>query len=98
MLDAVTELVPPDAGGQPREVHFPDPVRDASPEIRRRAQAHYAQVNHVPAEQAAKVDPTILLGAFYFHEYEIAYDEMYKLRTLPYPAMLAMSQAYTAAP
>jgi hypothetical protein len=96
VLEAVTELVPPDAHGQPREVHFPDPVRDASPEILRRAQAHYAQVNHTSAEQAAKVDPTILLGAFYFHEYEIAYDEMYKLRTLPYPAMLAMSQAYTA--
>jgi hypothetical protein len=91
VLDAVAAR---NTADKPREPH-PDPVRDASPEIVRRAQEYYAQVNHVTAERAAKVDPTILLGAFYFHQYEVAYDEMYKLRTLPYPAMLAMSQAYT---
>lgn len=74
----------------------PDPIRDAGPEITRTAREYYGRANHVPAEQAAKVDPAILLGAFYFHQYVIAYDEMYKLRTLPYPAMLALSGEYTA--
>jgi hypothetical protein len=92
VLDAVVALNVADRRGPAS----PDPVRDTSPAILRQAQESYAQANHVAAEQAAKVDPAIVLGSFYFHEYEVAYDEIYKLRTLPYPAMLAMSTAYTA--
>jgi hypothetical protein len=45
----------------------------------------------VTAEQAAKVDPTVALGEYYFAQYQIVWDDGFKLRNLPYPQLLARS-------
>jgi hypothetical protein len=43
----------------------------------------------------AHVDPMIVVGEFYFRQYEIAFDDMYKLRALPYPVLLPKSREQT---
>src|SRR5262249_48758224 len=58
----------------------PDPIKDAPPQTLQRAQQFYAQSHQIAPEQAAKVDPAILLGNLYYHEYEVASDEIAKLR------------------
>jgi hypothetical protein len=71
-----------------------DPVRDAGPDLLREATARYAQVHHLDANAASKIDPVIVLGTFYFEQYNIACDEMFKLRALPYPILLGKSKEY----
>ena len=73
-----------------------DPVKDASPETLRAARERYAQVHAVGAEKAAAVDPMIVLGEFYFRQYEVVFDESYKLRGLPYPVMFAKADEAAA--
>jgi hypothetical protein len=68
-----------------------DPVAGATPENLQQAREQYALVHHVSAEQAAKVDPMVALGEFYFAQYQIVWDDLFKLRNLPYPALLARS-------
>jgi hypothetical protein len=80
----------------PPEVHQKnvDPVQDASDETLRQARTQYAVSHRLTAEQVAKLEPMIVLGHFYFREYEIAFDEMYKLRVLPYPVQLLKSSEH----
>jgi len=75
---------------------FPDAVRDASPDVIRQAQAQYAESHHLTPEEAAKVDPIVSIGAFYFHQFDVACDELHKLRGQPYPILLAKSGEYQA--
>jgi hypothetical protein len=62
--------------------------------VLRAAREWYAKSRNVPADQAAKADPAAVLGPYYFDRYVVAYDEMYKLRPLPYPALLPMAAEY----
>lgn len=72
-----------------------DAIGGASPQVLREAQQHYARTHHRTAEQATKADPLVVLGSFYFRQYEVAFDEMFKLRDLPYPLLLARSREYS---
>lgn len=72
------------AGVRPR----PDPINDTSPKLLARARQDYAESHHVSADQAAKVDPAIALGHFYFRQWQIAQDDLSELRGLPYPLLL----------
>jgi hypothetical protein len=85
------------AGGvkseSPRE-RGPDPATEAGPELMQQARADYSQTHHVTPEQTANVDPIIVIGEFYFHQYDLACEEMYKLLGLPYPVLLRKSGEY----
>lgn len=92
ILDFVGGL-PVDESGRPRKV---DAIGGTGPEILQQARQQYAQAHHLPAEQTTNVDAAVALGDFYFREYQIAFDEMYKLRSLPYPQLVARSREYRA--
>ncbi|HEY7089455.1 MAG TPA: hypothetical protein VH518_15260 [Tepidisphaeraceae bacterium] len=70
----------------------PDPISGANPPTVKNSQQFYAQTHQITPEQAAKIDPAIVLGNFYYHEYEVASDEVAKLRGLPYPMMLTKTR------
>jgi hypothetical protein len=72
----------------------PDPIKDAPAELLKRAQQAYADSHHVTPEQAAKIDPAITLGHFYLQQWQIASDDVAKLRGLPYPILLAKTRDY----
>lgn len=71
-----------------------DPLAQTSADVLRQARQAYAQAHHATPDQADKIDPAIVLGEHYFREYQIAYDDMSKLRSLPYPLLLAKSKEY----
>jgi hypothetical protein len=71
-----------------------NPLTQSSADVVRQAQAAYTQAHHVTPDQTAQVDQAILLGEYYFREYQIAYDDMSKLRCLPYPVLLAKTKEY----
>jgi hypothetical protein len=71
-----------------KEIPHPDPIKDAAPEVLKQAQAHYASTHKVSADQAAAVDPAIVLGEYYFHQFEVGVDRSSKLRMLPYDQLL----------
>jgi hypothetical protein len=73
-----------------------DPVTGATPENLAKAREQYAKVHHVNADQAAKVEPVVALGEYYFAQYLIVWDDMFKLRNLPYPILLSRSTTATA--
>jgi hypothetical protein len=66
-----------------------DPVKDATPENLLQAQQMYTQSHHVDIKAAKKIDPIIVLGAFYVHQAEITSDDQFKWRGLPYPLAIA---------
>lgn len=68
---------------------FPDPIRDATGDNLQQARLDYAQAQHVSPDQAAAVDPAVLLGNYYMDQYQIAYDNMDKWLCTPYPVVLA---------
>jgi hypothetical protein len=78
---------------RPTGVHpHPDPIKDASPQTLRAAQQRYAETHHLSADQAAKVDPAIVLGNYYLAERQVLADEVGKLRGLPYAVAIAHSR------
>ena len=78
-FDYINHL-PAEEGGV---IKLPEPIRDAGPEVLRQAQEQYAQSHHLTSQQASQVDSTIVLGDYYFHAYEIAYNGMYNCAGLP---------------
>ena len=72
----------------------PNVVRQASPELMRQAREEYAQTHHLTPDEVDHIDPVIVICRFYFHQHVIALDEMFKLRGLPYPILLAKSREY----
>jgi hypothetical protein len=88
IADVVTEFE-----GTPEHV---DPLKDTSSAVLQRAQHDYAQSNQLTLDEVAKLDPAIVLGTYYFAQYELAADDRFKLRGLPYPVQLAMCDAYAA--
>ncbi len=76
----------------------PDPVNTATPKALADAKAYYAAEHHMTAEQTGAVDPLVVLGEYYFAQYQIHFDDMFKLRGLPYPEMLrGAKEAHEAA-
>ena len=70
------------------ETHI-DPVKAATPENLKQARELYAkQRGGLKPEQVEKLDPVIVLGNLYVSHAEVESDEIFKLRNLPYPAML----------
>jgi hypothetical protein len=69
----------------------PDPAIVNGAEIVRLARANYKDAHHVTPEEAANVDPIVVIGEFYFHQYDLACDELFKLLGLPYPTLLQKS-------
>ena len=69
-------------------------VTKAGPDLMRQAQEQYAQSHQITPEQAAAVDPAIVIGTFYLAQYKIARDEIFKLRGMAYPLQLEMSDKY----
>ncbi len=69
-----------------------DVVKATSPELMRQAQEQYAQSHHITPEQAAGVDPIIIVGTFYLSQLQIARDNAFKLRGLAVPTRIAMSK------
>jgi hypothetical protein len=96
LIDYVWGLVTVGAEGQ-TAVKRVDPVTGATPENLKNAREQYAKVHHVSADQAAKVEPVVVLGEYYFAQYVVVWDDMFKLRNLPYPILLPRSTAATAA-
>ncbi len=66
-----------------------DVLKDSSPAALKEAQQYYADQHHLPLEQVAKLDPLVVLGTFYYHQYQITADEIFKLPGLSYPQLLA---------
>lgn len=75
---------------------LPNVVKDSSKEILDKAQSAYAAAHGLTAKQVAETDPICVLGEYYFRQYEIAYDEWFKLRGLAYPALIERSKAFDA--
>ncbi|HZZ42914.1 MAG TPA: hypothetical protein VFE58_08240 [Tepidisphaeraceae bacterium] len=69
-----------------------DPIRDASPDLVQQARDDYARTHSLTPDQAAHIDPAILLGTFYFSQYNIIYDDFCKLRNLPLPIQRTLLQ------
>jgi hypothetical protein len=69
-----------------------DVVKATSPELMRQAREQYAQTHHITLEQAAGVDPIIVVGTFYLSQLQIARDNAFKLRGLAVPTRIAMSR------
>lgn len=67
----------------------PDPVSSTSPELMRQAREQYALAHQMTVDQAARVDSIIVIGEFYFQQYENANEDIFKLRGLAYPVLLA---------
>jgi hypothetical protein len=65
-----------------------------SSQLQARAQQDYATTHHLTAEQASGVDPLVTICSFYYQQYRIALDEMFKLRYLPYPVLLVKSSEF----
>jgi hypothetical protein len=95
LIDYVWGLVTVGADGQ-TPVKRVDPVTGATAENLQNAREQYGKVHHVSADQAVKVDPIVVLGEYYFAQYLIVWDDMFKLRNLPYPILLPRSTAATA--
>lgn len=72
----------------------PDAVTEISPELMRQAREQYAQTHPITPEQAAGVDPVIVVGSFYLSQYEIARDDLFDLRGLAYPVLLVKRKEY----
>jgi hypothetical protein len=94
LIDYVWSIV--DSNPDTKDKHHPDPVKDAEPDTLAKARQDYAGTHQVTLEQAAAVDPMIVLGEFYFHQYQISFDDAYVLRDLPYPALMARAAAVHA--
>jgi hypothetical protein len=92
VLKSVAELVSDFEGS----AQAPDPVESTSPSVLERARHEYANANRLTADEVAKLDPAIVLGTYYFDQYNAAADERFKLRGLAYPVQLAMSDAHAA--
>jgi hypothetical protein len=73
----------------------PDVVGATSPELMQQAREQYAQTHHVTPEQAAGVDPLIVVGTFYLSQFEIARDNLFKLRELTYPMQMVLIRKYS---
>jgi hypothetical protein len=73
-----------------------DPIKDAGPQVLVQARQYYSSTRHTTIEQTSQVDPAIVLGSFYLYRYEIASDEMFRLRGLPYPLALAKAKEFGA--
>jgi hypothetical protein len=91
LLTYVWTIVDSGESNSHRNQRHPDPVKDAEPDTLRRAREEYGQIHQVSVEQASQVDSMIVLGEFYFRQYEMAFDESYKLRGLPYAAMMGLA-------
>lgn len=91
LLNYVYGLI--ELAGEPAPPH-PDPVKDAGAGTMSKARDEYAKTHHMTQQQVDQVDPLVVVGPYYFEQYEIAYDEMFKLRGLPYPVLLAESDKY----
>jgi hypothetical protein len=74
---------------------YGNPVTSSSPDLMHQAQAQYAESHHMTLDQSANVDPLITIGEFYFLQYQIACDDMQKIRFLPYPILLAKSTEFS---
>jgi hypothetical protein len=72
----------------------PDPVRDATPENLGAAREAYAVAHELTAEQAAKVDPAIVLGEWYFQTWRATNDEIARCNGLPYWEILPRASAH----
>lgn len=83
-------------GNDGEKFHVPDPVKGASAETLKRARDNYAAAHKLTAAQAAEVEPISVLGEYYYRQFEIAYDAWYKLRGLPYPALLVKAKEFDA--
>lgn len=66
----------------------PDPIKDAGPDVLKQSRADYASAKKLTPEQAAGEDLAVVLGSFYFRHFQIAYDDVNKLRGLPYPVLI----------
>jgi hypothetical protein len=76
--------------------HLSDMVKDTDQETLKTARRDYAAAHGLSAAQAAEVEPICVLGEYYYHQYELAYDEWFKLRGLAYPAMIERSKNFDA--
>ncbi len=92
LLDYIEDMVADRPYSDSSRERGPDPATEAGPELMQLARAQYSQTHHVTPDQTATVDPIIVIGEFYFHQYDLACDEMYKLLGLPYPALLEKSR------
>ena len=81
----------------PGSRQHPDPVQAASKATRDEARRAYAQSHQMTDEEVEQVDPLVVLGSFYYQQYVNLFDDQYKLRGLPYPQLLPMAKAQTAA-
>lgn len=71
-----------------------DPLKQTSQQVLQQARQAYSAAHHVTAGQAAGIDPAIVLGEYYFREYQVANDDMWKLHTLPYPLLLPRTREF----
>jgi hypothetical protein len=74
-----------------------DPLKDATAQNISDAKTEYAQRHNISADQAAGIDPVVLLGEFYVFHTEIISDDAFKWRGLPYPTALTKEHQTAAA-
>lgn len=93
VLDYIGKLAAASEGGPKWNA---DPIKDASPQNVAEARKFYAAIRHLSAQQSPQVDPVIVLGNFYLHQYEIEYDNFFSLRGLSYPISLVKAREFDA--
>jgi hypothetical protein len=69
-------------------------LENTSQELLHRAQQQYAESHKGRLSDAEATDDAIVLGNFYYHEYEVLADEMHKLRGFPYPVLLVLAHRF----
>jgi hypothetical protein len=69
-------------------------MMNVSPELLQQAREQYASNHHVTPEQTTAIDPLIIVGDFYFQQFQIVNDDFFKLRALPYPLLLAKTNQF----
>jgi hypothetical protein len=70
----------------------PDPIKDAGSEVLQQARADHAAAKKLTPEQAAGEDAAVVLGNYYYRQFQAAYDDVNKLRGLPYPLLIARTR------
>jgi hypothetical protein len=73
----------------------PDPIDSANAETLRQARSAYADAHQMTAADVAELEPIVVLGDFYYRQYQELFDEQYKLRGLPYPILLTLMRDLT---
>lgn len=74
----------------------PERLDKASAEILKLSRQAYAANHSMSDSDVAKLESVVVLGDFYYRQFQHSFDEQFKLRGLPYPVLLRLARDHTA--